>query len=104
MTFPALSLALPLACIVAVAFAVETALGFGAALITLALGSFLIDLEELLPALVPLNVVLSYWLVARNHRDIDRRFFLRPLLPAMALGLPLGLVLFELVDASLLKR
>lgn len=104
MTLPALSLALPLACVCALAFAMETALGFGAALVTVALGSFFIDLRELLPALVPLNLLLSYSLVARNHTHVDRAFLFRRLLPAMALGLPIGLVLFTSADASLLKR
>lgn len=104
MTFPALDIALPLALVCALAFAVETALGFGAALITVALGSFLVDLGELLPAFVPLNLCLSLYLVSRYHRDVDRGYFLRRLLPGMALGMPVGLFVFSALDASLLKR
>ena len=104
MTFPALSVVVPLALVCALAFAVETALGFGAALIAVSLGSFFIDLGELLPALVPLNLALSFYLIGRYHREVDRAFFLRRLLPAMALGMPIGLLLFTSVDASLLKR
>ncbi len=55
---PALSVALPLAAVCALAFSIETALGFGATLISVALGSFVLDLDALLPALAPLNLAL----------------------------------------------
>lgn len=104
MTWPALELVLPLAGIVGLAFAIETSLGFGAALVTVALGSFVIDIHALLPALVPLNLVLSFYLVSRYYRDVDRAYYLRQLLPAMALGMPFGYLLFSSADTSLLKR
>ena len=48
---PTLSVALPLVVICALAFSIETALGFGATLISVALGSFVLDLDVLLPAM-----------------------------------------------------
>ncbi len=104
MTFPPFEVLLPLVLVVILAFAIETSLGFGAALVTVALGSFVIGIQELLPALVPLNLVLSFYLVSRYHREIDRAYFLQQLLPAMALGMPIGLALFSAADTSLLKR
>lgn len=101
---PPLTLLLPLALAAFLAFSVETALGFGATLITVAIGSFFIDLEALLPAIAPLNLILSLYLVGRYHREIDRRVLFGKLLPFMALGLPLGLALLWIADASVLKR
>lgn len=102
---PPVAALLIVACILAVAFAVETALGFGAALITVALASFAMDdLRELLAMIVPLNVALSVYLVGRYHRDVDLRFLLTRLLPLMALGMPIGFFVFEYADESLLKR
>lgn len=93
-----------LAAVVLGAFAVETALGFGATLISVALGSLILPIPALLPALVPVNLALSTWLAVRYARQIDRAFLLRRLLPLMALGLPLGMALFRFADASSLKR
>lgn len=93
-----------LALVVLSAFTVETALGFGATLVTVALGSILLPIQTLLPALVPLNLALSIWLATRYARAVDTRFLLRRLLPMMALGLPFGIALFRVADASLLKR
>lgn len=81
--------------IVTVAFATETAIGFGATLITLALGSLVAPLDELLHAVVPLNVALSAAVVARSWRHIDGRALGLRILPVMALGFPIGVLAFE---------
>ena len=81
--------------IVAVAFATEAAIGFGATLITLALGSLVAPIDELLYAVVPLNVALSAAVVARARRHVDLRALGLRILPAMALGFPIGLLAFE---------
>lgn len=93
-----------LALVVLSAFTIETALGFGAMLISLALGSLVLPIDELLPMLVPLNLALSSWLALRYARQVDARFLLTRLLPLMALGLPVGLYVLEHADPSILKR
>ncbi len=103
-SWPTLGVAIPLALACAVAFTSEAALGFGATLIMVAAGSFFVDLELLLPALVPVNLALSGWIVLRHAREVDRPFLLRRLLPFMALGLPLGFYAFVSLDPSILKR
>jgi uncharacterized membrane protein YfcA len=80
-----------LGAVVLVAFAVEGTIGFGATVVTVALGAFLLPIEALLPAFVPVNMVLSLYLAARYRRDVDRRLLLARVLPLMGLGLPLGL-------------
>jgi uncharacterized membrane protein YfcA len=104
MIWPALDIVVPLALVCTLAFTIETALGFGATLITVALGSFFLDLTAILPALVPLNLLVSSYLVSRYARDVDRRFLFTRLLPFMALGLPVGIYAFGSLDASMLKR
>ena len=101
---PSLAIALPLALAALIGFSVETTLGFGATLITVAIGSFFVDLRVLLPAIAPLNLVLSIYIAARYHAQIDRRVLFGKLVPFMMLGLPLGLALLVVLDASLLKR
>jgi len=101
---PTAPLAFALAVLVFLAFAVESALGFGAMLLSLALGSLVVPIDTLLPALVPLNLGLSITLAARNARSIDVPFLLRRLLPWMALGLPGGILLRNLADRGLLVR
>ncbi len=104
MIWPALEVVLPLALVCTLAFTIETALGFGATLITVALGSFFLDLDEILPALVPLNLVLSSYLAIRYRAHVERAFLVKRLVPFMALGLPIGIFVFSALDASLLKR
>lgn len=93
-----------LALVVVVAFSIETALGFGATLISVALGAWILPIPQMLPALVPLNLALSAWLAVRYRKHVDRGFLLRRLLPAMAIGMPLGVWLFQVADPKLLQR
>jgi uncharacterized membrane protein YfcA len=89
-----------LAAIVALAFAVEAALGFGATLIALALGSLVTSTDAVLAASVPLNLLLSLSIVAHDVRAVDARVLFGRLLPAMALGFPIGLVALERLPRS----
>ena len=79
-----------LALIVFFAFLVEAATGFGSMVIALTLGALLFDVNALLGWLVPVNMVLSTYLVARGWRAVQWRFLSTKLLPLMALGLLLG--------------
>lgn len=93
-----------LVAVVALAFTVEGALGFGATVIALTLGAFVVPMDTLLPALVPLNMVLSASIVWRSRRAVDRRWLLTRAVPLMALGMPLGMVAARSLDATLLVR
>jgi uncharacterized membrane protein YfcA len=94
---------IPLSLIVALAFIVEAALGFGATVVTVSLGALLVPIDRLLPAFVPLNVILSGFLAFRDRHAIDWRFLFRRILPAMVLGLPVGMWAFRYLDARLLS-
>jgi len=94
---------LTIALIVAFAFSVEAALGFGATVVTVALGSLVLPLDAILPAFLPVNVALSAILVARGARSIAWRTLLVEIAPFVAAGLPIGIVLFTRVDERILK-
>ena len=90
--------------IVTVAFATETAIGFGATLITLSLGSLLLPTADLLYAVLPLNALLSAAILVRARRHVDLRLLGLRVLPWMALGFPIGVVAFTRVPEGVLKR
>lgn len=94
---------LSIALVVAFAFTVEAALGFGATVIAVALGSLLLPIDQILPAFVPVNVALSAVLVAKNHRSVDGSLLGRKVFPLVLLGLPVGILVFRSLDERLLK-
>lgn len=103
MASPELSSKLLLSGVVLLAFTVESAIGFGAMLVTVSLGSTLLGLDALLAAVVPLNVGLSTYLTARYARDVARGLFARKIVPAMLLGMPAGLLALSRLDPRWLK-
>lgn len=90
--------------VVALAFAVEATLGFGATVVAVSLGALTMDVRELLPAFVPLNMALSTYLVVKDRRHVDGALLARRVLPAMVAGLPVGLLAFGALDAAVLRR
>lgn len=90
--------------IVALAFTIEGALGFGATVVTVTLGAFLLPIDVLLPAFAPLNVALSITILVRTWRDIDRALLFRRILPLMVLGMPVGMIGMRFADAAVLVR
>lgn len=94
---------LALLAVVAGGFAVEASIGFGATVIAVALGSFYFPLATLLPALVPVNLALSAYIVARYGAAVDARLLFRRIVPFMLAGLPVGLLAFRVVGDHRLK-
>ena len=62
-----------LAVLVLVSFFVEAAAGFGSMVVALTVGALFSPVDELLGLLVPVNLVLSTYLVARNRAHVDWR-------------------------------
>jgi uncharacterized membrane protein YfcA len=89
--------------VVLAAFAVETALGFGATVVAVALGAFVAPINAVLPPFVVLNVALSSYLVARYRREVDRRLLFARVVPWMGLGLPLGALAGRVLGAAGLR-
>jgi len=91
-----------LAVIVAAGFTVEAAIGFGATLVILSLGSLVMPTDAVLFRVVPLNALLSAAVLLRAHRHVDLRALFLRILPAMLLGFPIGLLaLLELPPRGL---
>lgn len=97
-------LAYALMAIVFLAFTVEATLGFGATIVTVALGALVADVTAVLPAFVPLNVALSTYLFARYFRLARFDLLFKLIVPAMALGMPLGMLAFQHLDVVVLQK
>lgn len=89
--------------VAAAAFAVESAIGFGATVITVALAANFVPIDELLPAFVPVNMILSAFIALRDRRAIDARTLLVHVLPPMLVGLPIGILALAKLDERVLK-
>jgi hypothetical protein len=82
---------------------VETVTGFGATVISLALGAHLVPLESLVVTLVIIGCLQSLWLVLRGWRHIRWDVLGKTVLPASAPGLALGAYLFASLGTPVLK-
>ena len=78
------------------AFATEGAIGFGGTVLAASIGAQVIELDVLLPAFVPLNLVMSSWLLARGFSSIAWRMLAVEVAPAVGAGAAIGLALFHL--------
>jgi uncharacterized membrane protein YfcA len=93
----------PLLVIVFFSNLVEACAGFGATILAIIFGAQFLTIEELIPILVPLNLLLSAGIVFRYHRDIDRNQLLRRILPLTAIGMPIGIAIFQKAPSQVLK-
>lgn len=91
------------AAVVAVAQTAEAVTGFGGTVIAVALGAQFLDLDVLLPTYVPVNLVLSLYIVARHGRYVDRKVLFARILPLMATGFVAGILVFNRVESRELK-
>lgn len=92
-----------LALIVLLGITVEAAIGFGATVITLALAVNIVPLEVFLATFLPVNYCLFLYLTIKYYRHIEKRILLTRILPAMGLGMPIGMAVFNLVDSMILN-
>lgn len=92
-----------LALIVLLAFAVETMAGFGATVITVTLASHLMPIGEVLAALVPVNMLLSAYLVLRYRDAVEWGIVLRRGIVTMGLGVAIGMGLYRLQHHAWMK-
>jgi uncharacterized membrane protein YfcA len=80
-----------LCALVFLAFLVEAAAGFGSTVVALTLGALMFSLDELLAWLLPVNMVLSAYLVASGWKHVDWRFVFVRVMPSMGAGLLIGM-------------
>lgn len=81
----------------------QTIVGFGSVVIALALGAQLFPVHTLVAWLVPVNLILSGYIVLRYHRKVEWPLLLRVILPPMLVGLALGQLLFYTLHADWLR-
>jgi uncharacterized membrane protein YfcA len=93
----------PLVVIVFFSNLVEACAGFGATILAVIFGAQFLSIEELIPVLVPLNILLSAVIIFRYHRDIDRPALLRKILPLTGIGMPIGIAIFQKAPSQILK-
>lgn len=84
------------------AFILEAVLGFGATVLVVSLGAQFLPIEVLLPTYVPVNALLSAWILVRHARRVEVGLLTRRILPYMGLGMALGLSVPGSVDRNLL--
>jgi uncharacterized membrane protein YfcA len=89
--------------IVLLANMVGATTGFGGSMITVTLAVHLYPIEFLVPIVVLLNLVISIYIVIRHHSGIDGKLLLKQILPFAAIGLPIGIILFNVVKSGSLK-
>lgn len=92
-----------LSAIVLLAFLVEAAAGFGGTVVTVALASQLLPVDDVLARFLPVNVLLSAYVVLRYRRHIARRLLFARILPWMGLGAVAGFFLARAVSPVWLK-
>ncbi len=81
----------------------EAIAGFGSTMFAVIIGAHFYPLHALIPALVPLNVLLSFYIMARNTRFIDHKKLWGRIFPLSMLGFPFGVYVFHSVQGDLLK-
>ncbi len=86
-----------------VAYTVEAVTGFGSIVIALSLGALLLPIPELLPVLVPLNILMTGYLSVRHWRSLHWPTLLRKILPLMALGTAVGYAIRPILADTALK-
>jgi uncharacterized protein len=90
------------ALVLVVAHSVETILGFGATVIALALGLFILPLNVLFPALVIVGILQSTWLVLIWRNNIRWRLLMVNILPFAVAGTIIGIIVRDSVNTTIL--
>lgn|SRR5690554_3599983 len=84
-------------------YTVEAVTGFGSIVIALSLGALIMPVPELLPILVPLNIIMTSWLTFKLRKQIDLPLLWQRILPLMLLGTMVGYVLLPWLNERWLK-
>ncbi|MFN8670837.1 MAG: sulfite exporter TauE/SafE family protein [Candidatus Sericytochromatia bacterium] len=82
----------------------EALSGFGTVIISVTFGIHFFPIELILSIIVPMNLILSTYVVSRNTKHINFELLIKKILPFMSLGLLLGLFIFNYIQGNLLKK
>jgi|GEM_PF-93563 len=86
-----------------ISYTTETITGFGSIVIAISLGALVLPIPEMLPVVVPLNILNSTYLSIKHRRHIHWPTLLRLILPAMTIGTVVGHFLKPYVGSALLQ-
>ncbi len=92
--------------LMAIVFAAQTVSaisGFGATVIVLTVGAQLYAIPEILIMVLPLSVLQSSLIAARNHEAIQWRLLAREVLPLLGAGMVIGFVIAERIGGEALR-
>lgn len=81
----------------------EAIAGFGSTVFAVAVGAHLYSIHTLVPVLVPLNILLSLYIVLRHGKAIDHPYLWGKILPWVLAGFPAGILIFNVLHGSALK-
>lgn len=90
--------------IVLAAYITQAMTGFGSIIIAVTLGSHLYPIEFLLPVLVPLDILVNIYIVAKYAAAVDKPLLFHRIVPLMGVGLLTGIGIFQFVEGAMLKR
>jgi BASS family bile acid:Na+ symporter len=91
------------ACIIFFAFLVQASAGFGSVMLSLAIGTLLWPLSEILPIVVPLSFCLSTYILIRDWREVDLKVLLRLVGPLMTAGAIIGMLLVPYASPTVMR-
>ncbi|MBI9074032.1 MAG: sulfite exporter TauE/SafE family protein [Desulfatibacillum sp.] len=83
--------------IVLAAYTAQTLTGFGASLIAVTLGAHFMDIDRLVPVLIPLTVAATGMIAWQERKHIDFGLLVRQVFPLMGAGLVAGLLVYEML-------
>lgn len=86
-----------------ISYTTETMTGFGSIVIAISLGALVLPIPEMLPIVVPLNILNSGYLSFKHRKNIHWPTLLQLILPAMAVGTLTGHFLKPYVGTTVLK-
>lgn len=86
-----------------ISYTTETMTGFGSIVIAISLGALVLPIPEMLPIVVPLNILNSSYLSFKHRKNIHWPTLLQLILPAMAIGTLAGHFLKPYVGSTILK-
>lgn len=86
-----------------VSYTTEAMTGFGSIVIAVSLGALFLPIPDMLPVLVPLNILMSGYLSVKNRRNIHWPTLTQLILPAMVFGTLFGHILKPHLGSYLLK-
>lgn len=89
--------------IVAFAYTINATIGFGAPLVAVSIGAAFIPVDQLIPILIPLSVILPTVIAVRHRKLVSLALLTRQILPVMGAGMVTGLFIYPLLKGFNLK-